>query len=275
MSKSQIIIIVTGVISVILLFILPKIIVKTEKSLDEGKTELEVSEPPKSEIKEIHKVQVSESEIININKLRNSLSSVLNIEKRTSFADSLVKAFRKIHQYDSAVKYSEMVSSWKPTVERWESTADNYVDASNFADSERKALYSEKARVYYNKILSDQPRKLEVKSKLAMTYVGGEDPMKGIKILREVLKEDEKNESALYSLGILSIQSGQHDKAVKRFEELLSVNPVHAAGQFYLGVAWANLGDKNKAIESFQKARLLDADPEFRSTVDSYIKELH
>jgi Flp pilus assembly protein TadD len=98
--------------------------------------------------------------------------------------------------------------------------------------------------------------------------------MQGIKILRDVLQTDPKNESALYNLGILSIQSGQYDKAVKRFEELLAINPKHSTGQFYLGVALANAGDKDKALEAFKKARELDNDPEFRSTVDSYIKDL-
>jgi len=162
----------------------------------------------------------------------------------------------------------------KPTALNWAKTADVYVEAYNFASDENKPALNEKARGYYNKILDKDPGNLEVKSKLALTYVGGENPMQGIKILKEVLQTDPKNESALYNLGILSIQSGQYDKAVKRFEELLNVNPKHSTGTFYLGVAWSNLGDKTKALEAFKKARELDSDPEFRSTVDGYIKEL-
>jgi tetratricopeptide (TPR) repeat protein len=274
MSKSQIIIIITGVISVILLFNLPKVIVKTDKKLEEAKPEKEASSDEHTDLNEHHKAELSEKEANAISSLRNSLNTVSNKEKRSNFADSLVKAFRKVYQYDSAAKYSELFSEMKPNSKNWESTADLFIEAANFAENEKRSIFNEKARLYYNKILEKSPDNYEVKSKLAMTYVGGDNPMQGIKILRDILKADAKNESALYSLGILSIQSGQHDKAVKRFEELLEVNPKHATGQFYLGVAWANLGDNSKAIEAFKKAKQLDTDPEFTATVDSYMKEL-
>ncbi len=275
MSKSQIVIIITGIVSVILLFSLPKIIVKSEKQLAEEKPKTPPGNEKKSEMKAIHNVEVPESELNNIDRLRKSFLTVSNKEKKTNFADSLIKAYRKIHRYDSAAKYSEIVSEMKPTTLNWAKTADVYMEAADFASDADKPVYNEKARGYYNRILSNEPGNLEVKSKLALTYVSSENPMQGIKILREVLQTDPKNESALYNLGILSIQSGQYDKAVKRFEDLLNVNPKHSTGQFYLGVAWANLGDKTKALEAFKKARELDNDPEFRATVDSYMKDLH
>ncbi len=277
MSKSQIILIITGLVSVILLFSLPKIIIKSEKELVTEKKPTEDThdeEEHQSEVKAMHSTQISESERNSIERLRNSFLSVSNKEKKTNFADSLIGVFRKTHQYDSAAKYSEMVSAMQPTTLNWVKTADVYMEAFNFASDKDKAVFSEKARGFYTKAIDKEPNNLEVKSKLALTYIGGDNPMQGIKILRDVLKQDSKNESALYNLGILSIQSGQYDKAAKRFEELLDVNPNHSTGQFYLGVAWANLGDKTKALESFNKARKMETDPEFRATVDSYIKDL-
>jgi tetratricopeptide (TPR) repeat protein len=274
MSKSQIIIIITGMVSVILLFQLPKIIVKSDKQLAEEKNTSSSSTSQNPGMKDIHRVEVSENEKNTIERLRKSYLSVSNKEKKSNFADSLITAYRKIHRYDSAAVYAERVSEMKPTALSWARTADIYMEAFNFASDEDKPALNGKARSYYSKILEQDPGNLEVKSKLALTYVGTENPMQGIKILREVLQTDPKNESALYNLGILSIQSGQYDKAVKRFEELLSVNPNHSTGQFYLGVALANAGDKEKAMEAFKKARELDSDPEFRATVDSYIKDL-
>ncbi len=277
MSKSQIIIIITGIVSVILLFSLPKIIVKSDKQLSAEKP-LTPKSTPKDDhepgMKDIHSMEVSESESNTIDRLRKSFLSVSNKEKKTNFADSLINAFRKIHRYDSAGKYSELVSEMKPSALNWAKTADVYLEAADFASEENKPAFNEKARGYFTKILDKDPKNLDVKSKIALTYVSGKNPMKGIKLLLEIIKEDPTNESALYNLGVLAIQSGQHDKAVKRFEELLEINPKHSNAQFYLGVAWANLGDKTKALESFNKAKELDNDPEFRATVDSYIKEL-
>lgn len=275
MSKSQIIIIITGIVSVILLFSLPKIIVKSDKQLAEEKpVTTQHADDHSPQMKDIHKMEVSENDKTTIERLRKSFLSVSNKEKKTNFADSLIVAYRKVHRYDSAAKYSEVVSEMKPTASNWVKTADIYMEAFNFASDENKPALNGKAREYYNKVIEKEPGNLEVKSKLALTYVGTENPMQGIKILREVLQADPKNESALYNLGILSIQSGQYDKAVKRFEELLAVNPKHSTGQFYLGVSLANAGDKDKALEAFKKAKELDNDPEFRATVDSYIKDL-
>jgi tetratricopeptide (TPR) repeat protein len=260
-----------------MLFTLPKIIIKSEKQLAMEKKPVADDHDEKehqSDVKAAHTTQISENEKNRIDRFRNSYFSVLNKEKKSNFADSLIRAFRSIHQYDSAAKYSEVVSEMNPTALNWTKTADVYMEAFNFASDKDKATFSDKAKVFYSKAIDKEPNNLEVKSKLALTYIGGENPMQGIKILREVLKQDSKNESALYNLGILSIQSGQYDKAVKRFEELLNVNPKHSTGQFYLGVAWANLGDKTKALESFNKARKLETDPEFQATVDSYIKDL-
>ena len=275
MSKSQIIIAISGIISVILLFTLPKVIVQDKRSLKEENHEKhDTSESHGPDMKKIHKVELSDNDRNIIENLRKSLLSVSIKEKKLIFADSLVKTYRKIHQYDSAAKYSELISSLEPSELNWAKTADVYVEAYNFSIDDQKQAFNEKAGEYYRKILEKSPKNLAIKSKLALTYIGSQTPMEGIKILREVLAEDPKNESAIYNLGILSIQSGQYDKAIKRFEELIKINPKNSGGQFYLGVSYMNAGDKANALDAFKKAKTLDKDPEFQATVDGYIKEL-
>jgi cytochrome c-type biogenesis protein CcmH/NrfG len=99
-------------------------------------------------------------------------------------------------------------------------------------------------------------------------------PMQGISLLREVLTEDPKNETALFNLGMLSIQSGQYDKAVEYMERLVAVNPGHVQGQLLLGVAWMNKGNREQARQQFEKVKQLDNDPAVQATVDSYLKDL-
>jgi predicted Zn-dependent protease len=98
--------------------------------------------------------------------------------------------------------------------------------------------------------------------------------MQGITLLREVLAEDPKNELALYNMGMLSIQSGQHEKAVERLEELLKVNPNHTQGQLLLGIALMNTGDNQRAKKQFERIKEMDKDPAVQATVDSYLKDL-
>jgi outer membrane protein len=98
--------------------------------------------------------------------------------------------------------------------------------------------------------------------------------MQGITMLREVLAKDPKNELALFNMGMLSIQSGQHDRAIERLEELVTVNPTHIQGHLLLGLAWMNKGDKEKARAQFEKVKQMDKDPAVQATVDSYLKDL-
>ena len=107
-----------------------------------------------------------------------------------------------------------------------------------------------------------------------MTYLSSSAPMQGITLLREVLAEDPKNEFALFNMGMLSIQSGQYDRAIERLEELVQVNPNHTQGQLLLGVAYMNKGKKEKAREQFEKVKKLDSDPAVQATADSYLKDL-
>ena len=93
-------------------------------------------------------------------------------------------------------------------------------------------------------------------------------------MMREVLAEDPKNEFALYNMGMLSIQSGQYDRAIERLEELKAVNPDHVQGLLLLGVAYMNKGNKDKARLQFERVKKLDKDPAVLATVDSYLKDL-
>lgn len=60
----------------------------------------------------------------------------------------------------------------------------------------------------------------QVKTAEAVALVQGEDPMRGIMMLREVLQEDPDNVEAHWHLGLFSIQSGQYDKALERFKKV-------------------------------------------------------
>ena len=64
------------------------------------------------------------------------------------------------------------------------------------------------------KVLNKNPDNLDAKTNLGMAYMATENPVKGVTLFREVLAADPRNEKALYNLGMLSIQSGQYDKAV-------------------------------------------------------------
>jgi len=109
----------------------------------------------------------------------------------------------------------------------------------------------------------------------AVALVQGQDPMRGIMLLREILLEDSTNAEAHWHLGLFSVQSGQYDKALDRFRKVLELD---AAGYpdawFYLGRTYATLDSTELAIASLKKYRTLTQDTAIINGVDRFLVEL-
>jgi predicted O-linked N-acetylglucosamine transferase (SPINDLY family) len=80
-------------------------------------------------------------------------------------------------------------------------------------------------------------------------------------IFQEILKQDDKNILALYSLGAIEQQRGMSDRALAYFEQGVSAKPDYAPMWFSRGVALQSLKQHEKAIESFDKA--LEINPQY------------
>jgi len=277
MQKKQVIAILAAVVGIGIVFSLPKVLVDNEKEVVKG---AEATVPKSDSISEMGKLMAekhthkpSDNEQKKILDFTKKYYSISDKEKKRIFADSILGYYSKFHQYDSVAKYSGEIALMQPTEKSLVSAGDAYMQASDLVSVNEKSVYMDKSRLYYTKALELNASNLDTKSKLAMTYVTTSNPMTGIKMLQEVVKADPANETALFNLGYLSMQSGQYGKAKDRFETLIKVNPAHASGTFYLGLSYQELGNKSKANQYFTKAKGLDNDPEFQAIVDSYLKE--
>jgi cytochrome c-type biogenesis protein CcmH/NrfG len=102
-------------------------------------------------------------------------------------------------------------------------------------------------------VLKINPGNLNAKTDLGACYADGtNEPMKGIMLLREVVAADPKHEMAQYNLGMLSVKSGQLDKAIERFNTVLEINPERTEVNFFLGQVYLQQGDTAKAIQSYE-----------------------
>ena len=267
MLKTRILLVVGSVIVIWLIFLLPKVVVDNEAVLEEN-----TDESP-SQTAEVH-TEVSPEIQEAIHRMRDQMRERLPKEKNAIFADSLANLYGEAGKFDSAAWFAEEASEFFNTTESWIKAGDHYYQAYTFAlDQARQNQLAEKAREFFKKVLDANPKNLEVKTKLAMTYLS-DSPMQGVLMLREVLAEDPKNELALLNMGMLSIQSGQHERAVGRLEELIKINPNHAQGHLLLGIALMNTGNKERARQQFEKVKQMDKDPAVQATVDSYLKDL-
>jgi tetratricopeptide (TPR) repeat protein len=260
--RTRLILIVLTAAIVAVIFFLPKVVVQNEKEL--------ASEQHVDTVA-AHS-EVSETDQASINRLRNQFET----KKNSIFADSLWQLYTSIGKFDSAAWFAESSASFLKTTDSYLRAGNSYYEAYSYAlEQEKQKHLGEKAREFLGKALEADPKLYDAKAKMAMTYIGsGAPPMQGIRMLREVVDEDPKNEFALFSLGMLSIQSTQYDRAVDWLTKLVDVNPQHLQGQVFLGVALANAGKKDKARAQFEKARKMTTDQSVHAAIDSYLKDL-
>jgi tetratricopeptide (TPR) repeat protein len=269
MSKTRIILIAASVLLIVALYFLPKAVVENDSQLQAEAGHNDSPTLPGSPHNE-----TPQSLRSDINRLRARYLSALPEEKNAIFADSLAALYNQAGLFDSAAWFAERAATFFKTDESLLKAGDAYYEAYTFAvDGGKQKALADKTREVYNEILGKQPGNLEVKTKMAMTYLSSA-PMKGVAMLREVLAKDPKNELALFNMGMLSIQSTQYAKAVEWLEKLVAVNDKHLQGNLLLGVAYLNTGDKTKARQQFEKVKKMDKDPSVQATVDSYLEEL-
>lgn len=270
MLRTRIILFIICALIIWGLFLLPKSAVENESQLESGATRNSAAK-----IQANPHTAITQASATRIKDLRARYLSASQKEKSAIFADSLANLYQEAGKFDSAAWFAEEASTFFNTKESLLKSGNNCYEAFTFAvDVQKQKTWAEKTQFFFAKVLEAEPGNLEVKTKMAMTYVSSPSPMQGIKMLREVLEQDPKNELALFNIGMLSIQSGQFDRAIERLEQLVEVNPKHLQGQLLLGVGYMNKGDKAKARQQFEKVKKLDSDPSVQATADSYLKDL-
>ena len=267
MLKNRILLVAISTALVVALYMLPKFVVRNNETAapSQAAQDEEQADP--------HRVPAGLKQ--NLAKLRRAYQNAGTDEKSAIFADSLASLYTKAGRFDSAAWFAEKAAMFFNTLESWTRAGNAWYDAYTFAtDPGKQNELALKAQEYFTKILARQPGNFDVKSKMAMTYLSSANPMQGITLLREVLAADPKNETALFNLGMLAIQSGQYDRAIERLSELITVNANHVQGHLLLGVAYMNKGESGRARTQFEKVKQLDSDPAVQATADSYLKDL-
>jgi len=276
MKKLQLVLIGLGITSVAALYLLPKVVVDNESTGTKMEGEAADSSATSDVISESHENELSSQNRTQADQLIQQFCTAPSPEEKVAAAQVLAGIYKEEGLFDSAAYYWSAASDILPTnlflVE--EAGKANYEAFSFALDKVKVEALAEKTRGYLSKVLEKDPSRLDLKTKIAMTYVSSSNPMQGIMLLREVLAQDPKNEDGLFNMGVLSMQSGQYDRAVERFEELVKVHPKNLQGQFYLGVSYFESKEKNKAKAQFALVKKMTDDPMILSSVQGYLDKL-
>ena len=243
----QLLLIAGGAILVIALYLAPQKIIKTESEKENHLHENEISFDG---LNAEAKGQLKRQELDNISILETALKKD---PSSTDLNDSIGKMWDRLGHPQISSHYYQQVAEKDQSEKSWINAAYRYYDASRMtSDSLMRSFFIEKAISSYQNVLKINPDNLDAKTDLGLCYAEGPAPMQGILLLREVVEKNPKHEMAQYNLGILSVKSGQYDKAVGRFEKVLVINPGNAEARFLLARTFASMGKKELALKNLE-----------------------
>jgi tetratricopeptide (TPR) repeat protein len=159
----------------------------------------------------------------------------------------------------------------------WFAAGSKFYNVANFSSDSLMGITAiQKAKEAYTKVTELNPKNLQAKNALAVCIIQGDnDVMKGVGMLKEVVATDSNNVQAIFTLGMLSIQSSQFDKARERFEKLIKIEPFNAEYYFYLAEVYAKGGNTQKAIKTYETCKTLVKDKEAKKEIETIINKLN
>lgn len=206
--------------------------------------------------------------------LEEALKKASNADK-LSLQKQLAQKWDDVNVLAPSAFYREQIATQEPTYDNWLIAGDRFTSAyQHNQDTLVQPVFVQKAIAAYQQAQTKQPQSLDAKIGLGVAYVSGTaDPMKGIMMLRDVVKEDPQNVKANLNLGLFSMKTGQYEKAVQRFKVVVSQTSQPEAW-FYLATSYENMGMNDEAIVAYTKTKELAADPNLDQFVDRKVKEL-
>jgi len=275
MKRSQLILIVIGAITVGVLYALPSVVVDNESKADGVSQENSSVSSESTDPVDLHETELSPDQRLQINTLKLQIADNSSREEVKSATEEIAAIYQELGKYDSAGYYLSLAADQQSDMELAEKAGNAYYEAFSFAlDPEKVTYTAEQTRKYLNQVLDNDPTRLDLKTKVAMTYVSSSNPMQGITMLREILEQDPQNEDGLFNMGVLSMQSGQYKRATERFEELIQYHPDNLQGQFYLAVSYFEAKQNNKAKAQFEKVKSMTEDEMILGSIEGYLDRL-
>lgn len=260
------IVLLVGILLAVGLYFLPKTVIST----DGDSSEQSASTSSTKEDTESHTVLSPEQEQ-KLTAIKTS-SNLNEVEMN----QSLVDFFSEQSIFDSAAHYSGILAETNNTEASWLQTADLYYQAYSLAlNPVRREELAEKTRSVYQRVMEINPNHLQAKTNIAMTYTTSSSPMQAILMLRQVLDEDPKFIPAIMSMGALSMQSGQYDKAVSRFQQVLGLSPTNINAKLGLAYSLIETGEKDQAKKILLELSKFDVGEVIQNEIDNTLKSLN
>lgn len=274
LNTKQIIIIAGVIILMVVLYMQPlKSLVKEKEAGSTIEASNQGDDFTLENVSEIAKQGLNASLKKDITDLEASLKGASE-DAKLPLLKQLAEKWHDVNKSSPQAFVLEEIAEKEPNFENWIKTGDAFSEAyANLQDTVMVPVLTKRAIKAYEKALELNEGSLDAKTGLGAAYVNGPNPMQGITMLLEVVKEAPKNTKANFSLGLFSMQSRQFDKAVDRFKTVIEQAP-GAEAWFYLATSYENIGLRKEAIHAFEQSKTLAADPSLSQFIDRKIDEL-
>jgi tetratricopeptide (TPR) repeat protein len=203
--------------------------------------------------------------------------SLLEAESKSTVGlQNIIVLWDSLNNQLISAHYMEQYAIMEPTEKNWFAAGSKYYAfASMSSDSVMIAEAASKAKMAFEKVMKLNPNNLDAQTAMAAIIVQvDQDVMKGVGLLKDVVAKDSNNVQAIFTLGMLSIQSGQFDKAKERFVKLTTLQPFNPEYYFYLGEVYAKSGDTQNAIKTYETCKTLLKDDAAKKEIESLINKL-
>ncbi len=172
-----------------------------------------------------------------------------------TYYDSIALLWDERKMYSLSAYWYEKKAEQDNSESSFLNAAYRYFDAIRQAvDTNVRSLLIQKAIDAYTRVITLNPQNLNARTDLGILYAENSDnPMKGINLLLEVIKEDPGHEMAQLNLGLLSVKSGQLDKALERFDKVLAINPSRIEVHLYKAHVYMQKNKNRLAAEELKR----------------------
>lgn len=246
-SISQLLLVLFGLLAVFLLYFFGATSLRTPKeSADsEGRITSEVIVP-----------QADEEELLRI--AQKNLSTI-DRERLNSISPKENKLLSEFwfsqDQYSLAAIYQEKVAQKENTFTSWDRAGDLFVRAfREEKDSTKVVLFLNKALNTYESANSLE-ESLTTKLKIAKLHIDVTGQiMNGVMLLQAIVEKEPNHIQANYELGLLSIRSGQIEKAMSRFDKVITAKPDFIEPYLLKSQLYLQQKDKTNAIKMIEAA---------------------
>ena len=267
-KRTQVVLICGALVLLVLLFIAPKTITAGHEAQEEENATQKSGVSLDANLSVYLNMAAK-----NLEPGKKSELDILVLQKKQ---DSLIAFWDNLKRPDLASFYLEEVAKTENTADIWFKAGNRYYYAVQFSKdkTEVPVLYQSAMRCF-TKGLALAPQDQDAKIMMAACYVEGtQDPMEGIRRLREIEKTDSNNVKLQLTFAFFSIKSGQYDKAIARFNKALNIDSTYIEAYLHLADAYEQQNNIEKTIQVLEKYASKTNDVIAKIEIDKYIQKL-